>query len=89
MPDRKMLMIANAPETGRGYKSVPRRPRGVATKSASRRGGRGTKQLANRVRCGRKPGSRNKNPRKDKGAKKGRRAPPGMLVAELRKSISK
>ena len=87
MPSRKKLMIENAPETGRGTKSVPRRPRGAATKSASGRGG-GVKRPANQVRRGRKPGSRNKNPRRDKGRKKGRRAPPGMLVAELRKSIS-
>ena len=38
---------------------------------------------------GRAKGSKNKNTRKDKGAKKGRRAKPGMLVAELRKTISK
>ena len=101
----KEIMKNNAPETGRGTKSVPRRrntatktpvyhnqrktiPRGAATKSASGRGG-GVKRPANQVRRGRKPGSRNKNPRKDKGGKKGRRAPAGMLVAELLKSISK
>ena len=39
-------------------------------------------------RRGRKPGSKNKNVRKDKGTKKGRKALPGMKVSEMRKTIT-
>ena len=71
-------IIANRGKKQTATKTAPRK-RKASVKSAP-----GPKK-----RRGRAKGSRNKNVRKDKGTKKGRKAKPGTKVGELRKTIAR
>jgi len=57
--------------------------------SRKKRRGKSSVSIFETNRRGRKYGSKNKNPRKDKGIAKGRKAKDGEKVGELRKSITK